>query len=123
MTAQNSAVFQSTFMSNKSDKIDPYAPKWGYDSVFIVEGATITHVMGHGTHKFFVAMTFVTSTQTIYQCVDQNNQVVTVRLEAVDPYNANSTNYYILLDYSKAKNKRLRPKKKYTYSKFWVHRD
>lgn len=123
MTAQNSAVFQSTFMSNKAKEDQTYPTKWGFDSVFIIEQGKITHVMDHGNAEFYIYMTVVTANGSkVYQTVDNNNQTVTIYFDRQDPYGIEEL-YYITIDYSKAESKRLRPKKDYIVSKFWVHRD
>lgn len=120
---QNSAVFQSTFMQTQESVDDEWTEKWGYDSIFIIEEGKITHVMDHGTAEFYVFMTFVTANSSkVYQTVDMNNQPVTIYFEKRDPWGTSDEEYFITIDYSKAKRKH-RPKKSNTRLRFWVHRD
>jgi len=124
--AQNSGVFQSTFMATQETEDDTWTAKWGFDSTFIIEegsDAKITHVMEHGNAEFYVFMTSVTvNCSKVYQAVDMNNQPVTIYLENRDPWSTEDTHFLITIDYSKAK-KKYRPIKRNTRMRWWVHRD
>ena len=122
ITAQGFQVFHSTHASYKATDDIVYSEIFSFESDFAISQDRIVHLMDHATGEFYISLTFTTEEGNTYQCVDMNNQVVTITANKMSSQVVNGL-YLITVDYSKAKDKKYKPRKECIMTQFWAYKD